>query len=60
MSCISYNGKGQYMEAVWHTLVAILQTAAVLLFYVGAFVSPGKLDGIRSWDIEGNKDREVI
>ena len=48
------------MEAVWHTLVAILQGSAVLLFYIGAFVNPGKLKGIKSWEIEDDDDRQVL
>lgn len=59
MSCLNYDGRGRYLEAIWHALMAIFQFLALALFYFGSFLSPGYIPGIKHWPIPDDDDRKV-
>ena len=59
MSCLNYDGRGRYLEAIWHSLMAIFQFLALALFYFGSFLSPGYIPGIKHWPIPDDDDRKV-
>jgi len=60
MSCLNYDGRGRYLEAIWHALMAIFQFLALALFYFGSFLGPGYIPGIKHWPLPDDDDRKLV